>query len=85
MTCRRGLAPRTWGPVSATLIMGREDAVLLDALLTTAQATALGGWIQARGRNLTTVHVTHGHGDHFFGFPIILDRFPRARAVALVT
>jgi hypothetical protein len=36
-----GLSTRTWGPVSATLIMGREDAVLVDALLTTAQATAL--------------------------------------------
>jgi glyoxylase-like metal-dependent hydrolase (beta-lactamase superfamily II) len=78
-----GLSTRTWGPVSATLIMGREDAVLVDALLTTAQATALAGWIQARGRNLTTVYVTHGHGDHFFGLPVILDRFPRAKAVAL--
>jgi len=70
-----GLSTRTWGPVSATLIMGREDAVLVDALLTTAQATALAGWIQASGRNLTTVYVTHGHGDHFFGLPIILDRY----------
>jgi len=78
-----GLSTRTWGPVSPTLIMGREDAMLVDTLLTTAQATALAGWIQARGRNLTTVYVTHGHGDHFFGLPIILDRFPRARAVAL--
>jgi glyoxylase-like metal-dependent hydrolase (beta-lactamase superfamily II) len=77
-----GLSTRTWAPTSATLITGREDAVLVDALLTTAQATALAGWIQASGRNLTTVYVTHGHGDHFFGLPIILDRFPRAKAVA---
>jgi glyoxylase-like metal-dependent hydrolase (beta-lactamase superfamily II) len=78
-----GLSTRTWGPTSATLITGREDAVLVDALLTTAQATALAGWIQASGRNLTTVYVTHGHGDHFFGLPIILDRFPKAKAVAM--
>jgi glyoxylase-like metal-dependent hydrolase (beta-lactamase superfamily II) len=50
-----------------TLITGREDAVLVDALLTTAQATALAGWIEASGRNLTTVYVTHGHGDHCSG------------------
>jgi hypothetical protein len=78
-----GLSTRTWGPTSATLITGREDAVLVDALLTTAQATALAWWIEASGRNLTTVYVTHGHGDHFFGLPIILDRFPRAKAVAM--
>jgi hypothetical protein len=53
------LSTRTWGPVSATLIMGREDAVLVDALLTTAQATALAGWIQARGRNLIPVELGH--------------------------
>lgn len=51
-----GLSTRTWGPVSATLIMGREDAVLVDALLTTAQATALAGWIQARGSGGRSVH-----------------------------
>ena len=73
-----GLSTSTWGPASATLITGREDAVLVDTLLTTAQATALAGWIEASGRNLTTVYVTRGRGDHFFGLPIILDRFPRA-------
>jgi glyoxylase-like metal-dependent hydrolase (beta-lactamase superfamily II) len=31
---------------------------------------------------LTTVYVTHGHGDHHFGLGEILDRFPGARAVA---
>ena len=32
--------------------------------------------------NLTTIYVTHGHGDHFFGIGALLDRFPNARAVA---
>ncbi|MGB6532478.1 MAG: MBL fold metallo-hydrolase [Candidatus Nitrosopolaris sp.] len=35
-----------------------------------------------RGKNLTTIYVTHGHGDHFFGIGALLDRFPNARAVA---
>jgi len=46
------------------------------------QARVLAGWIAATGRNLTTVYVTHGHGDHHFGLSVILDRFPEARAVA---
>ena len=39
------------------------------------------GWSLA-GANLTTIYVTHGHGDHFFGLAPLLDRFPRAKAVA---
>jgi glyoxylase-like metal-dependent hydrolase (beta-lactamase superfamily II) len=38
----------------------------------------------SRGRarkNLTTIYITHGHGDHFFGLNTILDAFPDARAV----
>ena len=34
------------------------------------------------GKNLTAIYVTHGHGDHFFGLASLLERFPRARAVA---
>jgi hypothetical protein len=37
---------------------------------------------RASGKNLTTIYVTHGHGDHFFGIGALLDRFPNARAVA---
>jgi glyoxylase-like metal-dependent hydrolase (beta-lactamase superfamily II) len=39
-------------------------------------------WVAASGKNLTTIYVTHGHGDHFFGIGPLLDRFPKARAVA---
>jgi glyoxylase-like metal-dependent hydrolase (beta-lactamase superfamily II) len=72
----------TWVPTSATLIFGQRDAVLVDAFLTTEQAAALVEWVAASGKNLTTIYVTHGHGDHFFGIGALLNRFPKARAVA---
>jgi glyoxylase-like metal-dependent hydrolase (beta-lactamase superfamily II) len=71
-----------WVPTSATLIYGRRDAVLVDAFLTVEQAHALVEWVAASGKNLTTIYVTHGHGDHFFGIGALLNRFPAARAVA---
>jgi glyoxylase-like metal-dependent hydrolase (beta-lactamase superfamily II) len=72
----------TWVPTSATLIFGQRDAVLVDAFLTIEQAAVLVEWVAASGKNLTTIYVTHGHGDHFFGIGALLSRFPRARAVA---
>ena len=72
-----------WSPVSATLISGERDAVLVDALLTVGQANDLAQWIAATGKNLTTVYITHGHGDHWFGLGTVLARFPNAQAFAL--
>ena len=77
-----GTQQRVFSPISATLISGQRDAVLVDALLTVEQADALGKWVAAHGKHLTTIYVTHGHGDHFFGLGALLDRFPNARAVA---
>jgi len=80
------LAPGTkqlmWSPISSTLISGRRDAVLVDTFITVEQADILVDWVAASGKNLTTIYVTHGHGDHFFGIGALLDRFPNARAVA---
>src|ERR1700680_1126139 len=71
-----------WPPISSTLISGERDAVLVDTPITIEQARALVNWIAARGKNLTTIYATHGHGDHFFGASTILERFPGARFVA---
>jgi glyoxylase-like metal-dependent hydrolase (beta-lactamase superfamily II) len=71
-----------WSPISSTLIYGKQDAVLVDAFITVEQADALAGWVKRSGKNLTTIYITHGHGDHFFGIGALLDRFPNSRAVA---
>jgi glyoxylase-like metal-dependent hydrolase (beta-lactamase superfamily II) len=78
-----GERQRFWSPISATLIAGERDAVLVDALMTVDQARELVDWVAAGGKSLTTVYITHGHGDHWFGLGAVLERFPDARAVAL--
>jgi glyoxylase-like metal-dependent hydrolase (beta-lactamase superfamily II) len=73
---------RMWSPTASTLIYGVRDAVLVDALLTMDEARILADWVAATGKNLTAIFVTHAHGDHFFGAPAVLERFPGARVVA---
>ena len=77
-----GQSRSTWSPISATLISGRHDAVLVDPLMTVEQGMAVADWVSTTGKNLTTVYVTHGHGDHWFGLGAIRERFPGVRAVA---
>jgi glyoxylase-like metal-dependent hydrolase (beta-lactamase superfamily II) len=67
---------------AATLIYGKSDAVLVDAFMTVEQASALADWVASKRRNLTTIYITHGHGDHWFGVGTLLERFPNARVVA---
>jgi glyoxylase-like metal-dependent hydrolase (beta-lactamase superfamily II) len=71
-----------WVANSSTLIYGERDAVLVDTFLTTEQTQTLLDWVVNSGKNLTAIYLTHGHGDHFFGLAQILERFPRARAIA---
>jgi glyoxylase-like metal-dependent hydrolase (beta-lactamase superfamily II) len=74
--------PLGWDPITSTLIYGEYDAVLVDTLTTVAEAEALADWVGLHHRNLTTIYVTHGHFDHFFGLSVLLNRFPGARAIA---
>jgi len=66
--------------IASTLIHGVRDAVLVDAFLMVNQAKALADWVAARGKNLTTIYITHRHGDHWFGVGTLLERLARAVA-----
>ena len=73
--------PKRFSPMASTLIYGSEDAVLTDPGLTEDQGRALGDWVAAKGRNITDIFITHGHGDHWFAAGLLAERFG-ARVVA---
>jgi glyoxylase-like metal-dependent hydrolase (beta-lactamase superfamily II) len=75
--------PKRFSPMASTLIYGREDAVLTDPGLTEDQARVLGDWVAGKGRNVTDIFITHGHGDHWFAAGLLAERFG-ARVVATV-
>jgi glyoxylase-like metal-dependent hydrolase (beta-lactamase superfamily II) len=75
----------TWPPTAATLIAGERDAVLVDTLVTIDDVFALADWVEAKGKRVTTIYVTHEHGDHYLGAPVLLARFPGSRLVSTQT
>ena len=68
--------------MASTLIYGARDAVLVDSFMTVKQANALADWVASKNKNLTTIYITHGHGDHWFGVDTLRERFPKARVLA---
>jgi len=65
-----------------TLIHGQRDAVLVDTFLSVQHSRELVDFIVESGKNLVTIYITHAHGDHYLGLALLLDRFPKAKAVA---
>jgi len=72
-----------FSPTTATILTGPTEAVLVDTLFVADDVARLGDRIEAAGKKLTTIYVTHAHFDHYFGLEALLARFPDARAVAL--
>ena len=75
-----GVTQTFFQATASTLIYGSRDAVLVDAFMSVKQANTLADWVETKGKNLTTIYITHGHGDHWFGTGTLLERFPRAPA-----
>ncbi len=69
--------------VASVIVMGKNDAVLIDTQWTLSNAFRVAAEVAETGKHLTTIFVTHAHPDHYFGLGYIAEAFPQARIVAL--
>jgi glyoxylase-like metal-dependent hydrolase (beta-lactamase superfamily II) len=69
-------------PVSSTLISGEKDAILVDAQFSNQEAEALVERIRASGKRLTTIYISHGDPDFYFGLDVLTRAYPEARVLA---
>jgi glyoxylase-like metal-dependent hydrolase (beta-lactamase superfamily II) len=67
---------------TATLVTGENEALLVDAGFTRADGHRLAAEVLDSGKQLTTVFVSHGDPDFYFGAEVIADAFPDAVFVA---
>jgi len=56
--------------------------VLVDTPATDGQVEALADWIDTKGRRLSRIYITPGHGDHWLGLARLIERFPGATGLA---
>jgi glyoxylase-like metal-dependent hydrolase (beta-lactamase superfamily II) len=63
---------------TATLVTGQTEALLVDAGFTRADGHRLVAEILDSGKTLTTVFISHGDPDFYFGAEVIADAFPSA-------
>ena len=62
--------------VSSVLVTGKTEAALIDAQFTRADAHQVVAKILRSGKKLTTVYVSHGDPDYYFGLEVIKQAFP---------
>ncbi|MCX2685690.1 MBL fold metallo-hydrolase [Pseudomonas sp. DCB_AW] len=69
-------------PVSSVIVSGEKDAVLVDAQFGKAQAEQVVERLRAGGKRLTTIYISHGDPDYYFGLDTLTQAFPQAKVVA---
>lgn len=69
-------------PVSSVIVSGKHDAILIDAQFGKAQAQQVVEKLKAGGKHLTTIYISHGDPDYYFGLDTLLQAYPDAKVVA---
>ena len=69
-------------PVSSVLVSGEKDAILVDAQFGKAEAQQVVEKIRASGKHLTTIYISHGDPDYYFGLDTLTAAFPDAKVLA---
>lgn len=69
-------------PVSSVLVSGEKDLILVNAQFGKSQAEQLVAKIRASGKHLTTIYVSDGDPDFYFGLDTLTAAFPDAKVLA---
>ncbi|WP_153787890.1 MBL fold metallo-hydrolase [Pseudomonas sp. EMN2] len=69
-------------PVSSVIVSGEHDAILVDAQFGKGQAEQVVERLRKSGKQLTTIYISHGDPDYYFGLDTLTQAFPKARVVA---
>ena len=69
-------------PVTSVLVSGEKDAILVDAQFGKSQAEQVVEKIRASGKQLTTIYISHGDPDYYFGLDTLTKAFPDAKVLA---
>lgn len=68
--------------VASIIISGKTNAVLIDTQFTLGDAEKIAQEIKASGKKLTTIYVSHGDPDYYFGLEVFKKYFPEVTAYA---
>lgn len=68
--------------VASVVISGKNNAVIIDAQFTLADAEKVAQEIKNSGKKLTTIYVSHGDPDFYFGLEVFKKYFPEVTAYA---
>ncbi len=68
--------------VASVIVSGKTDAVLIDAQFTLEDAEKVAQQIKTSGKKLTTIYVSHGDPDFYFGLEVFKKYFPEVTVYA---
>lgn len=68
--------------IASVLVMGKSDAVLIDAQFTKDDALKVVEEIKQSKKELKIIYISHGDPDYYFGLSVIAQAFPNAKIYA---
>jgi glyoxylase-like metal-dependent hydrolase (beta-lactamase superfamily II) len=68
--------------VASVIVSGKTEAILIDAQFTLADAEKVAESIKQSGKKLTTIYVSHGDPDFYFGLEVFKKYFPEVTVYA---
>jgi glyoxylase-like metal-dependent hydrolase (beta-lactamase superfamily II) len=68
--------------ITSTLIEGEKEAILVNAQFTRSEALRVAADILDSGKHLTTIFISYGDPDYYFGLQVLKQYFPAAQIIA---